>query len=383
MKVALLTDGVSPIVTGGMQKHSFYLAKYLAINKINVDIYHCTLGKKEPQLKSLFTEEEWAYIEEIKVGFPTKGFLPFQYIRNSYAYSLSLLEAFKQREPVDFIYAQGFTAYAFFKEKKKGNIQAPIGVNFHGLEMFQLAEGWKSKLTQYLFKGPVKYNIQHADYVYSLGGKLTGILNQFCKKEQVVEIPIGLDPEWVRKDSVQPRNTAGVTRFVFIGRYERRKGIEELNQVLSTLDDPNIQVDFIGPIPPSKKIKSARYVYHGLIKGEKAIQEILDQADVLLCPSLAEGMPTVILEAMARGLAVIATDVGAVAVEVDDSNGWLIEAGNTVPLNQAIAEAITLDDESLMTKKQNSLKRIQEMFLWPRTIEKTLAHIEEALAVAV
>ena len=37
MQIALITDGIAPYVLGGMQKHSFYLAKYFAKNKIKKD----------------------------------------------------------------------------------------------------------------------------------------------------------------------------------------------------------------------------------------------------------------------------------------------------------------------------------------------------------
>ena len=41
MRIALLTDGLWPDTIGGMQKHSFYLAKYLALNGHHVDVYYC------------------------------------------------------------------------------------------------------------------------------------------------------------------------------------------------------------------------------------------------------------------------------------------------------------------------------------------------------
>ena len=40
MRIALLTDGIYPYVLGGMQRHSFYLAKYFAKNKFYVDLFH-------------------------------------------------------------------------------------------------------------------------------------------------------------------------------------------------------------------------------------------------------------------------------------------------------------------------------------------------------
>ena len=58
----------------------------------------------------------------------------------------------------------------------------------------------------------------------------------------------------------------------------------------------------------------------------------LDECDVLLLPSLSEGMPTVVLEAMARGLKIIGTDVGAMSELQED----LISHGNTRRLTDAI-----------------------------------------------
>ena len=43
MRIAIFTTGIYPYITGGIQKHSYYLAKYLAKNKIYVDLYHYVL----------------------------------------------------------------------------------------------------------------------------------------------------------------------------------------------------------------------------------------------------------------------------------------------------------------------------------------------------
>ena len=47
-------------------------------------------------------------------------------------------------------------------------------------------------------------------------------------------------------------------------------------------------------------------------------------------------MPTAILEAMASGCSIIASDVGAVRDIVDKNNGWLISPGNTKELRKSI-----------------------------------------------
>jgi hypothetical protein len=58
LKIALITDGIWPYVMGGMQKHSFYLCKYFAQNKINVDLIHFNQSELNINTLDVFTDEE-------------------------------------------------------------------------------------------------------------------------------------------------------------------------------------------------------------------------------------------------------------------------------------------------------------------------------------
>ena len=55
MRIALITDGIAPYVLGGMQKHSFYLAKYFSKNKIHVDLVHYNDSKYDINVLEFFT----------------------------------------------------------------------------------------------------------------------------------------------------------------------------------------------------------------------------------------------------------------------------------------------------------------------------------------
>ena len=68
--------------------------------------------------------------------------------------------------------------------------------------------------------------------------------------------------------------------------------------------------------------------------------------DVFVLPSLDEGMPISILEAMSAGTPVVATDVGAVPQLITGTTGWLIPAGQTDPLTHALAEALANREEA-------------------------------------
>ena len=95
---------------------------------------------------------------------------------------------------------------------------------------------------------------------------------------------------------------------------------------------------------------------------------------MLVCPSWSEGFPNVILEAMASGLAIIATHVGAVAAMVSDKNGWLIEPTNKQQLEIALINAI--DSKELISKKEYSLQLVQSTFNWEVIAQKTIEAIQ-------
>jgi uncharacterized membrane protein YqjE len=86
---------------------------------------------------------------------------------------------------------------------------------------------------------------------------------------------------------------------------------------------------------------------------------------------LSEGMPTVILEAMARGLVVIASDVGAVDELVSADNGWLIPPGNPDALKDAMTAALALNAQELEDKKRASIAMVSSRFKWTQVAELT------------
>lgn len=393
MKILLLTDGITPFVIGGMQKHSYHLAKYLPLNNVTLHLIHCVsdgdqIPTKDEVFNSLFLDES---VENKLIAgnnfssrclvFPTNGYVPGHYVRRSYIYSEMVFNEIKHfLTEFDFIYAKGFSAWKLIEEKKKGLLCPPIGVKFHGYEMWQKAPSLRVKLEHYVLRFSVKWNSLNADYVFSYGGKITSIISSIgVQSARIIEIPSAINHRDVRETVSLPQSPL---RFVYLGRYERRKGIEELGIALMKLDGKGISfnMDFIGPIPEKHqvKLKNINCTYHGSISDKYIIQSILDSSDVLICPSHSEGMPNVILEAMSRGLAVIATDVGAVRLLVSEKTGWLLRSSASGEIKNAIMEALYTHNDKLIEKKQNAINHISKEYTWEKITEgliKTISHI--------
>jgi glycosyltransferase involved in cell wall biosynthesis len=343
---------------------------------VQVEVYHyITKKSRERKIEDYFTSEELAHINFHEFVFPVSAYFPGHYIYNSYRYSLAIYHPLNFQMPaIDFIYIQGFAGLKLLREKKAGKPMPPVGVNFHGLEMFQRVAGLRSKLEQYLYRTPVRFCLRQADIVFSLGGKLTDILKkQAGPSTQLWETPIGIEEKWLAQSPSSPKKPR---KFIFTGRFERRKGIQELNKALAKIGKTQpFDFEFIGPIPEKHRLHAPNIHYHGAIYDEDEIIRIVSGGDVLVCPSYAEGMPTVILEAMARGLAVIATDVGAVQELVSAGTGWLIKPAKRIALEEALQEAITLPDEQLQQKKSAALALIKKKFTWNNVINTTLNRI--------
>src|ERR1041385_3527999 len=246
--------------------------------------------------------------------------------------------------------------------------------------MFQKQSDFISRMkSRLLLKSPVLFNIRQADYLFSYGAKITGIiLNLGIPKERIIEIPTGISEDWLNKSAAENNK---IKKFVFSGRYERRKGVEELNKVLKALiaEKKDFEFHFIGEIPLNKRIVSDKVIYHGLVRENEKLKSILRSCDILVCPSYAEGMPNVVMEALACGLAVIATDTGATSIMVNEKNGWLISPGNFPELKNAMEEGILLDEKKLRSKKNEAVTIVENNFLWDQIAAKTAAVLAEKI----
>jgi glycosyltransferase involved in cell wall biosynthesis len=371
MKIALLTDGIFPYVIGGMQRHSFYLVKYLAGNGYHVELYHMNQSNLDIHQLDVFTPEERLYIRSFVVPFPEKGKSPGHYIRESYEYSRRIFQTFRTNtDHVDFIIAKGFSGWELLHQRSKGFKCAPIGVNFHGYEMFQRQPSLRAALqSRFLLRSPVLYNIRNADYVFSYGGKITEIIKRLeIADAKIIELPTGIGQGWLNHSL---NNSSNVRKFVFLGRYERRKGIEELSKVVKDVLrnlTSGLEFHFVGPIPESKKMKDMRIHYHGSISDSNQVRQILQQSEVLVCPSHSEGMPNVIIEAMASGCAIIGTDVGAISCMVNRETGWLIRPNDAGELKKALQDAISISPNALDKKRKAATELVEKSFLWENII---------------
>lgn len=152
-------------------------------------------------------------------------------------------------------------------------------------------------------------------------------------------------------------------RIVSVGRIEPEKGHHILIQAMAELGrkgESRVTLDIVGPgsqIEPLKQLcgelgLADRVRLLGRIPPGEPIRDLLDQADLFVLPSLTEGMPRALLEAMARGVPAIGSRAGGI-VELLPSES-LVEPGDPQALADKIATVLD-DSERLADMSQKGV----------------------------
>jgi glycosyltransferase involved in cell wall biosynthesis len=153
----------------------------------------------------------------------------------------------------------------------------------------------------------------------------------------------GLDRNAARRELGLPEQG---TVIGWVGRLSQEKGPDVLVRSIPLLSSATWQVSFIGGGPEQRAAQrladelglANRIRWHGQIPGAARCYAAFD---CLVLSSRTEGTPIVLLEAMARGVPVVATRVGGVPDVMGEDEGWLIPPENPQALANAIGQVIT------------------------------------------
>lgn len=178
------------------------------------------------------------------------------------------------------------------------------------------------------------------------------------KKELIAVVPRGLD-DWTAMPAEVPKSLSScILRLVYIGRLERRKGIDVLLDILPDLllRYPNIWIDIVGndliPVrgattwrqlfeeePAAQRVRD-RVAFHGEVS-EEQLRGFYRAADIVLAPSRFESFGLVHLEAMMAGKPIIGCRIGGMLEVVDHGRtGLLAEPGDANSLKECIERLI-------------------------------------------
>lgn len=174
-------------------------------------------------------------------------------------------------------------------------------------------------------------------------------------------------------------DASGSSRFectlLFLGRLEKDKGIHDLLETLVIVREPFPEVTLWLAGEGDRGALADHIKSRGLCRrirflgwvGYEGKKRLLSQATVFVLPSHVEGLPMAVLEAMAAGLPVVATNVGGIPSVVEEGvNGFLVRPGDIRALADAIC--VLLSDRDLRQRMGAASRRKINAYFLPERV---------------
>jgi glycosyltransferase involved in cell wall biosynthesis len=201
------------------------------------------------------------------------------------------------------------------------------------------------------------------------------ILAERYPSSEIAVLPNGVDISAVPKHE---RPEIGERTIIFLGRLHGSKGLADIVEVSRTLAAQGFTFRFhcygAGPdregfVTEMTKILGERFVFGGVV-GSEAKWEAFANADIFLLPSMYEGLPVAMLEAMAAGCVPVASDRGGIGSVIKDGyNGFLIEPGNLTQICGKLKILLT-GDPGWAALRANARQTIAERYAFETYMKK-------------
>jgi glycosyltransferase involved in cell wall biosynthesis len=239
---------------------------------------------------------------------------------------------------------------------------------------------------KYLYiKSVVALGMKFADEVIATAPEAFHDISRTGEKK-ISYIPNGVDTsEFTSADGEREASTA--MRCVFVGRFERQKNLFLLIDTLALLKDVNVSVALVGDGSLREAIheyatkKGVDAAFEG-IRTHNELPALLRRYQVFVLPSLEEGHPKALLEAMSCGLACVGSNVRGINTLIRDGETGLL--CDLTP--EAFAAALCrLHGETQLRERLGREARtfIQENFDLKSLLEKEASHLRAILDKSV
>ena len=356
MKISIFVKFFPPMGLAGAEIAAYNMAKYFT--------------KKEHEIHVITTLFEEGNNETIDEGFFVHS-LPWSKIK-FFGGLLYWINAFRQLKKInpDILHFQGIDIdlFTFFliKIQKK-----PYVVWAQGSDVY-----FQSKVKRLKSKIVLK----NANAVVALTEDMKNHIKNIYKRDIFV-IPNGIDlskfeslsKDYFYKKFGFEKNTKII---LYVGTFRPVKGLKYLIEAMKIIGDKEKRLVIIGHGKEKDDlenlVKNFKLENCVTFIGKTPNQEVfryMASSDVFVLPSLSEGFPITILEAMASALPIVATKVrGLPEIFKDGQNGFLVEPRNPEQIAEKVI--LLLNDEKL--RKRISINNTEEVkkYDWKIVIDK-------------
>lgn len=188
--------------------------------------------------------------------------------------------------------------------------------------------------------------------------------NQELGKNKAVAIPIGVDTEYFsRCQTENNENYIGFLGAMSVAHNEnaaRHFIIDILPMIINKIPGAKFMVIGGGASDELKKLQSEHVIFTGRVDD---VRDYLEKCKVFVCPmTFGSGIKTKNLEAMAMGLPIVTTSIGAENINAIDGKEWLIADDNAEFAKQTCM--LLCNDDAAKTIARNGSEFISNNFTW-------------------
>jgi glycosyltransferase involved in cell wall biosynthesis len=281
------------------------------------------------------------------------------------------------------------------REEQPDIIQANAGDTLKYAVFSKLFFRWKqpivfrnaSTISLYIKTAPAKmlngFFFRYASKIVSVSStSATDFAKLFPQfKERIVKVPIGIEEAGFNEAvNASPLQNASKPVLVHVGGFTYEKNHARLIEIFESIQkkQPGASLHLIGSGPLQQQIeelvarKGLEQQVHFYGFRNDAMQ-FMKQADVLLLPSIIEGLPGVILEAFYCKTPVVAYDVGGIGeVVINNKTGYLVPKGNEDAFVEQVLNALNTSSANDQLV-QNAWKLVMNEYLNTSIAGKFLA----------
>jgi glycogen synthase len=301
---------------------------------------------------------------------------------------------------VDIVHAQGLTALGYGELRGQDpTLTAPLIMNPQGMEEHKTVGLKRLALTRVrrLSRRAARSSDRVIATDASTRSEVVRLLDVDDAKVNVIENAVDLD--WVHGVTPEEPKTHANTAFPFlhgafpvllsVGRIEAYKGFADVLGALTLLETRRAlparwvwvlvgEGTFHGDL--EKLFGSSLHVYAVGRVSDRDLHALYERADIFVHATRYEGSSLVTLEAMAHGLAVVATRAGGIPDKIEDGvNGRLVDVGDVASLAGAL-EALLQDASARKALGERAAATVDARFTWDKVIDKTVALYDDLLS---
>ncbi|MDP6630588.1 MAG: glycosyltransferase family 4 protein [Kiritimatiellia bacterium] len=246
--------------------------------------------------------------------------------------------------------------------------RTPYSVVLHGSDVPDY-QPRRFRLVYPLLRRLVRSIWQRADHVITVSDELRSLALKTWPAGDISVVRNGVDADFFRPPAPDCVTPSQRCRLICTAQLIERKGIQYLITAMGRLKEACC-LDIYGTGPYQSVLEAHvrdaglndTIRFHGVVDRNDLLAA-LQAADLFVLPSLQEGLPLALLEAMACGLGIVSTDVGGIPeVLVHEENALLVPPGDASSLAEALTRAV--QDPALRTRLGLASCQTAEQHTW-------------------